>query len=127
MKREVASSLVERGVAERVRLTQAYEKKKAELVKQHDIVKAAFQEHKAKVNDFKDSSLNSIKTIIFSFFKLNFQARALLEKETDSKSCISSEGFLALFNQLSIAESNENHSSGDGANNIAKSSVSTDS
>lgn len=49
MKREVASSLVERGVAERVRLTQAYEKKKAELQKQHDLVKAALNDHKAKV------------------------------------------------------------------------------
>lgn len=50
MKREVASSLVERGVAERVRLTQAYEKKKAELQKQHDLVKAALNDHKAKVS-----------------------------------------------------------------------------
>lgn len=49
MKREVASSLVERGVAERVRLTQANEKKKTELQKQHDIVKAQFSEHKEKV------------------------------------------------------------------------------
>lgn len=49
MKREVASSLVERGVAERVRLTQAYEKKKAELQKQHDIVKNQLNEHKEKV------------------------------------------------------------------------------
>lgn len=50
MKREVASSLVERGVAERVRLTQAYDKKKAELQKQHDLVKAALNDHKAKVS-----------------------------------------------------------------------------
>lgn len=50
MKREVASSLVERGVAERVRLTQAYEKKKTELQKQHDIVKTQFNDHKAKVS-----------------------------------------------------------------------------
>lgn len=49
MKREVASSLVERGVAERVRLTQAYEKKKTELQKQHDIVKNQLNEHKDKV------------------------------------------------------------------------------
>lgn len=49
MKREVASSLVERGVAERVRLTQAYEKKKAELQKQHDTVKSQLNDHKDKV------------------------------------------------------------------------------
>lgn len=49
MKREVASSLVERGVGERVRLTQAYEKKKAELQKQHDIVKDQLNDHKEKV------------------------------------------------------------------------------
>lgn len=53
MKREVASSLVERGVTERVRLTQAYEKKRDELQKQHDAVKSALLEHKSKVlNNF---------------------------------------------------------------------------
>lgn len=49
MKREVASSLVERGVAERVRLTHAYEKKKTELQKQHEAVKSQLNEHKEKV------------------------------------------------------------------------------
>lgn len=49
MKREVASSLVERGVAERVRLTQAYEKKKSDLMKQHDNVKTQLTEHREKV------------------------------------------------------------------------------
>lgn len=49
MKREVASSLVERGVAERVRLTHAYEKKKTDLQKQHDIVKTQLNDHKEKV------------------------------------------------------------------------------
>lgn len=49
MKREVASSLVERGVAERVRLTQAYEKKKTELQKQHDTVKSQLNDHRDKV------------------------------------------------------------------------------
>lgn len=52
MKREVASSLVERGVAERVRLTQAYEKKKTDLQKHHDIVKTQLNEHKEKVKLF---------------------------------------------------------------------------
>lgn len=50
MKREVASSLVERGVTERVRLTQAYEKKRDELQKQHDLVRTALSDHKAKVS-----------------------------------------------------------------------------
>lgn len=49
MKREVASSLVERGVSERVRLTQAYEKRRDELQRQHNLVKNALDEHKAKV------------------------------------------------------------------------------
>lgn len=49
MKREVASSLVERGVSERVRLTQAYEKKKTELQKQHSIVKSQLDDHREKV------------------------------------------------------------------------------
>lgn len=49
MKREVASSLVERGVTERVRLAQAYEKKRDQLLKQHDLIKDALTEHKNKV------------------------------------------------------------------------------
>lgn len=49
MKREVASSLVERGVTERVRLSQAYEKRRDELQRQHDSVRAALDDHKAKV------------------------------------------------------------------------------
>ncbi|BES94527.1 phospholipase C [Nesidiocoris tenuis] len=39
MKREVASSVVEKGVHERVRLTQLYEKKREELERQHNEVK----------------------------------------------------------------------------------------
>lgn len=49
MKREVASSLVGRGVAERVRLTKAFEKRRDELQRQHDLVKAALSEHRLKV------------------------------------------------------------------------------
>lgn len=52
MKREVASALVERGVTERVRLAQAYEKKRDELQKQHDYVRNALSEHKAKVSTY---------------------------------------------------------------------------
>lgn len=72
MKREVASSLVERGVAERVRLTQAYEKKKAELQKQHDLVKAALNDHKAKVIFYSCSSPFSTfvsRLNLFSLFR----------------------------------------------------------
>lgn len=50
MKREVASSLVERGVAERVRLAQSYEKRRDELQRQHDAVKAGLSDHRAKVS-----------------------------------------------------------------------------
>lgn len=49
MKREVASSLVERGVTERVRLSQSYEKRRDELQRQHDLIKAGLEDHKAKV------------------------------------------------------------------------------
>lgn len=69
MKREVASSLVERGVAERVRLTQAYEKKKSDLQKQHDSVKAQFNEHKDKV------CIQTKQYRIFSFFRYPFQSQ----------------------------------------------------
>lgn len=49
MKREVASSLVERGVTERLRLAQAFEKRREDLQRQHDQVKAALQDHRSKV------------------------------------------------------------------------------
>jgi phosphatidylinositol phospholipase C, beta len=49
MKREVDSTLVEKGVAERVRLADTYSKRSEELQRQHDHVKAALAEHKAKV------------------------------------------------------------------------------
>lgn len=59
MKREVASSLVERGVAERVRLSQSYEKRRDELQRQHDAVKAGLSDHKVKVSFFLVIILNS--------------------------------------------------------------------
>lgn len=49
MKREVASSLVERGVTERVRLTKTYENKRDELVRQHELIKNALSDHQSKV------------------------------------------------------------------------------
>ncbi|XP_037958708.1 1-phosphatidylinositol 4,5-bisphosphate phosphodiesterase classes I and II isoform X2 [Teleopsis dalmanni] len=73
MKREVASSVVERGVAERVRLTQTYEKRTDDLSKQHETVRNALAEH-------------------------NTKARQILEKEADSRTCVFGNGFLVLFN-----------------------------
>lgn len=49
MKREVDSTLVEKGVAERVRLTANYEKRRDELQKQHDAVRITLVEQKEKV------------------------------------------------------------------------------
>lgn len=48
MKREIASAMVEKGVQERVRLTQIYEKKKEELERQHAHVRQMFDEEKAR-------------------------------------------------------------------------------
>lgn len=53
MKREVASTVVEKGVAERVRLTANYEKKKDKLQKQHEAVRTTLQEQKEKVNPYR--------------------------------------------------------------------------
>ncbi|XP_058826403.1 1-phosphatidylinositol 4,5-bisphosphate phosphodiesterase classes I and II isoform X2 [Topomyia yanbarensis] len=69
MKREVDSTLVEKGVAERVRLTATYERKRDELQRQHDQVKQGLEEHRLK-------------------------AKAMLDKEAESHACIS-ETFLA--------------------------------
>lgn len=50
MKREVDSSLVERGVAERVRLTKGYDHKRDELIKQHEHVREALNQHRTDVS-----------------------------------------------------------------------------
>ncbi|XP_067622681.1 1-phosphatidylinositol 4,5-bisphosphate phosphodiesterase classes I and II isoform X4 [Eurosta solidaginis] len=76
MKREVASSVVERGVAERVRLKQTYDKRTDELQKQHETVRNALADHRTK-------------------------ARQILEKESESRTCIISNGFLVLFQSSS--------------------------
>lgn len=53
MKREVDSTLVEKGVAERVRLTASYDKRRDDLQKQHDAVRTMLSDQKEKVkNDF---------------------------------------------------------------------------
>lgn len=48
VKREVASAVVDRGVTERERLGQTFELRKDELTRQHEAVKNALLEHKAK-------------------------------------------------------------------------------
>ncbi|RZF39598.1 hypothetical protein LSTR_LSTR001119 [Laodelphax striatellus] len=48
MKREVASTIVEKGVHERMRLTQIYEKKREELERQHQEVRNQFEEERSK-------------------------------------------------------------------------------
>lgn len=91
MKREVASSLVERGVAERVRLTQAYEKKKNDLQKHHDIVKTQLNDHKEKVlvsftvifldgRSLKEISLFLCFSFVVVFFFVSRQGHYLKKK-----------------------------------------------
>lgn len=49
VKREVATAVVDRGVSERERLGHAYENKRDELQRQHDAVRNALTESRAKV------------------------------------------------------------------------------
>lgn len=49
MKREVASAMVEKGVHERVRLTELYNKKREELERQHNEIRTQLTNEKAKV------------------------------------------------------------------------------
>lgn len=67
MKREVDSTLVEKGVTERVRLTQTYEKRREELQRQHDSVKGTLQEYKTKVNR-KNFTQNALTNSYLYFF-----------------------------------------------------------
>lgn len=53
MKREVDSTLVEKGVAERVRLTASFERRKDDLQKQHDSVRSTLNDQKEKVSRTK--------------------------------------------------------------------------
>lgn len=50
MKREVDSTLVDKGVSERVRLTQAFEKRRDELTRQHESVKNSLKDFRTKVS-----------------------------------------------------------------------------
>lgn len=63
MKREVDSSLVERGVAERVKLTKGYDHKRDELIKQHEYVRLALNQHRTDVSLFGFVINNSLKNI----------------------------------------------------------------
>lgn len=54
MKREVDSTLVEKGVAERVRLTASYERRRDDLQKQHDAVRTTLNDQRDKVNPASD-------------------------------------------------------------------------
>jgi phosphatidylinositol phospholipase C, beta len=49
MKREVDSTMVDKGVAERVRLTASYERRRDELQKQHENVRTTLNDQKEKV------------------------------------------------------------------------------
>lgn len=64
MKREVDSTLVEKGVAERVRLTASYERRGIELQKQHDTVRTTLNDQKEKVS-FRSIFLAQSNTNIF--------------------------------------------------------------
>ncbi|XP_032591917.1 1-phosphatidylinositol 4,5-bisphosphate phosphodiesterase classes I and II isoform X2 [Drosophila grimshawi] len=72
MKREVRSSVVERGVAERTRLKQTFESRTNELQKHHDAVRFELDLHRSR-------------------------ARQILDKDAESRSCVSNNGFLVLF------------------------------
>lgn len=50
MKREVASNIVERGVAERMRLRENFEKENDKLQQEHELIRKALMEHKEKVS-----------------------------------------------------------------------------
>lgn len=56
---------MEKGVAERVRLTQLYEKRRDDLQRQHDGVKSALEDHKGKVSgvNYHIYWLNYLSTI----------------------------------------------------------------
>ncbi|XP_055591839.1 1-phosphatidylinositol 4,5-bisphosphate phosphodiesterase classes I and II isoform X2 [Uranotaenia lowii] len=96
MKREVDSTLVEKGVAERVRLTATFERKRDDLQRQHDQVKHGLEEHRAK-------------------------AKAMLEKEAESHACIS-DTFLA---HLNTSTSTTSCSSVGGSGSVPQTSVSS--
>uniref|UniRef100_A0A1A9Z7Q2 1-phosphatidylinositol 4,5-bisphosphate phosphodiesterase n=1 Tax=Glossina pallidipes TaxID=7398 RepID=A0A1A9Z7Q2_GLOPL len=81
MKREVASSVVERGVAERVKLKQAFDKRREELQREHDVVRSNFADHRAK-------------------------AKYIVKQSCESSTCATGNGFLVLFLNSTKSQSN---------------------
>lgn len=65
MKREVAKNTVEKGVNECTRLTEIYEKRRAELEREHEEVRQRLEEERNKVNSL---TRLSIINIFFSHF-----------------------------------------------------------
>lgn len=75
MKREVDSTLVEKGVAERVRLTASYERRCDDLKKQHETVRTTLNDQKDKVRKIQIfEKICHLKT-----FHLNRSKRCLKE------------------------------------------------
>lgn len=94
----VDSTLVEKGVAERVRLTASYERRRDDLLKQHDAVRATLNEQKEKVGIMmmnKASSSCARKSL-----SLIPQIKMMLEKDVSSQACVSSESCMNFFNIL---------------------------
>lgn len=88
--------MVERGVAERVRLKQTYDKRTDELQKQHDAVRNALAEHRSKVG-VGDDGRRRRERFLFIVPPYPSQARQILDKDAESRSCVSNNGFLVLF------------------------------
>lgn len=93
MKREVDSTLVEKGVAERVRLTASYERRGIELQKQHDAVRTTLNEQKEKVS----FTINFPCSIKHRYFP---QIKTMLDKDVSNQACVSSESCMNFFNIL---------------------------
>lgn len=95
MKREVDSTLVEKGVAERVRLTASYERRRDELQKQHESVRATMHDQKDKVSPSRyPPDLRS------NYASPRSQIKSMLEKDVNNRACVSSESCMNFFNAL---------------------------
>ena len=66
VKREVASAVVEKGVNERVKLTQLYENKRDEIILQQEIVSNTLNDQKQKV------SLNMVHLVLTVTYLMKF-------------------------------------------------------
>lgn len=95
MKREVDSTLVEKGVAERVRLTASYERRRDDLQKQHDAVRTTLNDQRDKVNPANDPL-----SFELHLASSRSQIKSMLEKDVNSRACVSSESCMNFFNAL---------------------------